>query len=110
MSELKEDIDWSYSIPKDEGSTVHIKILKGTFKDVVYQYGKVGFDEQKDGSVYLKFIYNIIESSTPKEELESSAEFKNHIGDILTTIISQNLGERLNDETGTDYSEELDSE
>ena len=84
MSELLEDIDWGYIIPKDEGTTVHIKILKGKFKDVVYQYGKVGFDEQPDGSVYLKFIYNIVESSAPKEELESDMEFKNHIGDILT--------------------------
>jgi hypothetical protein len=110
MNEMKEDIDWSYSIPKDEGSTVHIRILRGKFKDVVYQYGKVGFDEQPDGSVYLKFIYNIVESSAPKEELETDVEFKNHIGDILTTIISQNLGERLNDEFGTDYSEESDSQ
>lgn len=108
MSELKEDIDWSYSIPKDEGSTVHIRIHKGKFKDVVYQYGKVGFEEQEDGSVYLKFIYNIIDSPMKKEELEENMEFKNHIGDILTTIISQNMGKGLNDESGTDYSEESD--
>ncbi len=35
-------------------------------------------------------------------------KFKNHIGDILTTIISQNMGKGLNDESGTDYSEEPD--
>jgi hypothetical protein len=108
MSELQEDLDWSYSIPKDEGSTVHIRILKGEFKDVVYQYGKVGFDEQPDGSVYLKFVYNIVESPQPKADLEGDMKFKNHIGDILTTIISQNMGEGLNDEFGTDYSEESD--
>lgn len=110
MSELTEDIDWSYSIPKDEGATVHIRILKGKFKDVVYQYGKVGFDEQPDGAVYLKFIYNIVDSPYPKANLEEDMEFKNHIGDILTTIISQNLGKGLNDEFGTDYSEESDSQ
>lgn len=108
MSELKEDIDWSYSIPKDEGTTVHIRINTGKYKDVVYQYGKVGFEEQEDGSVYLKFVYNIVDSPIKKEELEESMEFKNHIGDILTTIISQNMGKGLNDEFGTDYSEESD--
>ena len=108
MNELNEDIDWAYIIPKDEGTTVHIKILKGKFKDVTYQYGKVGFDEQKDGSVFLKFIYNIIESSTPKEELEQNEEFKNHIGDILTSIISKNLDKGINYEAGTDYFEEPD--
>lgn len=106
MSELLEDIDWGYIIPKDEGTTVHIKILKGKFKDVVYQYGKVGFDEQEDGSVYLKFIYNIVESPTDKDDLEKSMEFKNHIGDILSTIISKNIDKDMSDEVGTDYTEE----
>ncbi len=47
MSELQEDIDWSYSIPKDEGSTVHIRILKGIFKDVVYQYVKLALKNSR---------------------------------------------------------------
>jgi hypothetical protein len=110
MSDMKEEVDWSYSIPKDEGSTVHIRLLKGKFKDVLYQYGKVGFDEQPDGSVYLRFVYNVIETPYEGINLDESLEFKNHIGDILTAIISQNMGKDINDDSGTNYSEELDSE
>lgn len=106
----KEGVDWNYVIPEDEGNTVGIKILTGKYQDTVYQYGRVGFDEQADGSVFLKFIYNIIETNKDKSQLESDADFKNHIGDILVSIMSNNMKEEgLIDETGTDYSEELDS-
>jgi hypothetical protein len=36
--------------------------------------------------------------------------FKNHIGDILVSIMSQNIDKGIIDEVGTDYSEESDTE
>ena len=109
MKQLKEGVDWNYVIPQDEGTTVGIKILKGEYTDTVYQYGKVGFDEQENGDIFLRFIYNVIETTRNKEELEKSVDFKNYIGDILVNIMEQNMAEGLIDETGTDYSEESDS-
>ena len=109
MKQYKEGVDFNYVIPENEGTTVGIKLLTGKYIDTVYQYGKVGFDEQKNGDIFLKFIYNIIETPLNKEDLEKNDDFKNHIGDVLVNIMSQNIDKGIIDEVGTDYSEESDS-
>ena len=45
-----------------------------------------------------------------KKELEESSEFKNYIGDLLVSIMEQNMEKGIVDEAGTDYSEESDTE
>jgi hypothetical protein len=70
----------------------------------------VKIEEEKDGAIYLRFVYNVMETTLNKEELEKSSEFKNHIGDILVSIMSQNIDKGIIDEVGTDYSEESDTE
>jgi hypothetical protein len=109
MKQYKEGVDFNYVIPESEDTTIGIKLLTGKYVDTVYQYGKVKFDEDKSGDIYLSFIYNIIETPMVKEELEKSDDFKNSIGDILVSIISENMNKRMLDETGTDYIEESDS-
>lgn len=109
MKNLKEGVDWNYVIPEEEGTTVSVKLLTGKYAGTVYQYGKVGFDEQSNGDIYLRFIYNINESTFDKEKLEKDDEFKNYIGDVLVNIMQQNMDKGLIDEAGTDYSEESDS-
>ena len=110
MKSLKEGVDFNYVIPETEDTTVGIKLLSGKYIDTVYQYGKVRFEEQKDGAIYLQFVYNILETPLAKEELEKSMDFKNNIGDILVNIMSQNIDKGIIDEVGTDYSEEPDTE
>lgn len=110
MKTLEEGIDWLYLIPESEDTTINLKLLTGPYKDTIYQYGKVGFDEAEGGDVYLKFVYNIVETTHDKEVLEKDLDFKNYIGDILVNIMSQNLDKGINDEVGTDYSEESGTE
>jgi hypothetical protein len=109
MKQLKEGVDFNYVIPENEGTTVGIKLLTGKFADTVYQYGKVKFEEEKTGDIYLRFIYNVLETTLDKKELEESSEFKNYIGDLLVSIMEQNMEKGIVDEAGTDYSEESDS-
>jgi hypothetical protein len=110
MEQFKEGKDFIYIIPESEETTVGIKLLTGQYSDTVYQYGKVKIEEEKDGAIYLRFVYNVMETPLDKEELENSSEFKNHIGDILVSIMSQNIDRGIIDEVGTDYSEESDTE
>lgn len=110
MRQLSEGKDYEFIVPEDKGTTIHIRIKEGVYKDTKYQYGKVAFDEQSDGAVYLKFIYNIVESNSNKEELEKDEDFKNYIGDILVNIMSQNLDKGIIDEAGTSYFEESNKE
>jgi hypothetical protein len=70
----------------------------------------VKFEEEKDGAIYLQFVYNVLETPLVKSELEKDMDFRNHIGDILVNIMSQNIDKGIIDEVGTDYSEELDTE
>ena len=110
MKTYKEGIDFNYVIPETEGTTVGIKLLTGEYSDTVYQYGKVKFEEEKDGAIYLQFVYNVLETPLDKNSLEKDMNFKNFIGDILVGIMSQNMDKGIIDETGTDYSEESDTE
>ena len=109
MKKLLEGVDYAYIVPSDKETTVHLKILNGIFKDTIYQYGKVKFDEDKEtGDIYLRFVYNIVETPLDADQLEKDLNFKNKIGDILVSIMEQNQG--IQDEIGTDYIEESDQE
>lgn len=110
MKQLIENKDYEFIVPEDEGTTIHIRLKAGEYKGTTYQYGKVGFEEQSDGAIYLKFVYNIVESILDKEKLESDEGFKTYIGDILVNIMSQNLDKGIVDEAGTSYIEESNKE
>ena len=110
MKTYKEGVDFNYVIPESEDTTVGVKLLTGEYSDTVYQYGKVKFEEEKDGAIYLQFVYNVLETPLEKDVLEKDMNFKNHIGDVLVSIMSNNIDKGIIDEVGTDYSEEPDNE
>ena len=97
-----EGIDYCFIYPKDDGSAVHIKLLDGPYKDTIFKYGKVKFEE-RHGNVYLLFAYDVLESKEFKPKaLEKDIGFKNYLGDLLVEIMSGNLEQDIIDETGTD--------
>ena len=110
MKTYKEGIDFNYVIPESEDTTIGIKLLSGKYIGTIYQYGKVRFEEEKDDAIYLQFVYNVMETPLEKDVLEKDMNFKNHIGDILVSIMSQNIDKGIIDEVGTNYSEESDTE
>ena len=97
-----EGVDYCFIYPKDDGSAVHIKFLEGPYKDTMFKYGKVKFEE-KNGEMYLLFAYDVLESTVDKpKKLEKDTTFKNYIGDLLVDIMSGNMEMEIIDETGTD--------
>ena len=97
-----EGIDYCFIYPKDDGSAVHIKLLQGPYKDTIFKFGKVKFEE-RHGNVYLLFAYYVIESPVMKsKKLEKDSDFKNYIGPLLVELMSGNLEQDIIDETGTD--------
>jgi hypothetical protein len=106
MSNFIEGTDYCFIYPKDDGTAVHIKLLEGEYKDTLFKYGKVKFEE-KDDNMYLLFAYDVLEStvSTPKK-LEKNEDFKNYLGNLLVDIMSGNLEQEIIDEDGTIDSEE----
>lgn len=97
-----EGIDYCFIYPKNEKETVHIRLLEGPYKDTVFKYGKVKFEE-KNEQMYLLFAYDVLESTVSKpKKLEKDSDFKNHIGDLLVEIMSSNIEQEIIDEAGTD--------
>ena len=106
---MEEGLDYCFIYPKDEETTVHVKLLEGPYKDTIYKYGKVKFEE-KNGEMYLIFAYDVLESSVAKpKKLEKDEDFKNHIGNLLVEIMSGNLEQDIIDETGIYDPQESDS-
>ena len=71
-----------------------IMVTQGKYEGIIYQYGKVSIPESEDenGNMPLSFKYNIIDySGHNQEDLESSVEFKNTLGDILVEILDEQL-------------------
>jgi hypothetical protein len=101
-----EGIDYCFIYPKDDTSGVHIRFLEGPYKDTIFKYGKVRFEE-KNEQMYLLFAYDVIESTVDKpKKLEKDQKFKNYIGDLLVELMSNNIEQEIVDETGTSDTEE----
>jgi hypothetical protein len=82
-----------YTYAQREGEEFScIKLTEGKYKDVVYHYGKVGFakDENKDGTLPMKFDYTIKQNPN-NLDLNENVDFLNYIGDILIEILEQQL-------------------
>ena len=108
--ELIEGTDYCFIYPKEDKTAVHIKLLTGPYKDTVFKYGKVKFEERHT-NVYLLFAYYVLESPVDKpKKLEKDIDFRNYVGDLLVELMSGNLEQDIIDETGTDNSSELDSQ
>ena len=71
-----------------------IMLTNGEYEGVIYQYGKVSVPEGEDenGNMPLSFKYNIVDyNGHDEEDLESSKDFKNTLGDILVEILDEQL-------------------
>jgi len=103
-----EGIDYCFIYPKDDASAVHIKLMEGPYKDTLFKYGKVKFEEKED-QVYLLFGYDVLESIVDKpRKLEKDINFKNYLGDFLVELMSANIDQEIDDEEiGTNNTEEL---
>ena len=103
-----EGLDYCFIYPKDDASAVHIKLLEGPYKDTLFKYGKVKFEEKND-QIYLLFAYDVLESTVGKpKKMEKNEKFKNYLGDLLVEIMGSNIEQEIIDEVGTDDIKESD--
>ena len=105
---MDEGVDYCFIYPKDDKTTVNIKLLQGPYKDTIFKYGKVKFKEESD-QVYLLFAYDVLESNVGKpSKLEKDDDYKNYIGDLLVELMSSNIEQEIIDEAGTNNFKESD--
>lgn len=86
-----------------------IRIVKGRYKNVIYQYDKIAIKEEQLDIPILSFHYTIHESGDHnQEDLKNDAKFHNMIGDIAVTLLTTKAVEREpNEPDREDYPEEL---
>ena len=81
-------------VSRGQDQWASIMITKGKYEGIIYQYGRVSVaeEENEDGKMPLSFDYNVGDvNGHEKEELDSSTEFKNTLGDILVEILDEQL-------------------
>ena len=75
-----------------------LKLISGPYASITYKYGNVAFapesEKLPDGRLPMKFDYTVDKNF--KEADTDSQEFINHIGDILITVMDQELNGREN--------------
>lgn len=113
---LGKDYEYDFlSHRKNDVAT--IKLLKGKYKNVIYSYYKVEIadKENENGSLNMTFEYHVHDKAGLKDtDLIENTKFQKIIGDILSTILTEqvirdNMKDLENDEAGDDYIEEPDT-
>ena len=81
-------------VSRGQDQWASILITKGKYEGIIYQYGRVAVAEEEkvNGEMPLSPNYNIVDiNGHDKEELDSSTDFKNTLGDILVEILDEQL-------------------
>jgi len=87
---LKMSKEYTF-VEKVDSELYSIKILEGLYANIIYTYGKVTIEEDVENDLARILFDFVIERAVDPytaEELESSDEFRNYIGNILTEILN----------------------
>ena len=68
-----------------------IEIIDGEFKGLVYQYGKVGFEEGKPNINFERTIRRLPESGEELDNLLNNNDLNKIMGDILVEIMQEQI-------------------
>ena len=106
---LKIDKKTITFVEKEDSELYSIEINKGRFKGVIFTYGKVNLNENKEEDqlgISFQFLVNRGNSRYSKEELTDSVKFKKFLSEILKYLLEEEFAH--NDKhTTTDIKENM---
>ena len=80
-----------------------IELIEGEFKGLVYQYGKVGFEDGKPNINFQRTIRRLPDSEEELDNLLNNNDLNNLMGNILVEIMQEQIQkEEGNDNTISD--------
>ena len=82
-------------VERAENELYSVKIKKGRFKNVIFTFGEVRLNEDKEkGQLGVNFDFLVNEGNTryPKESLEKNLKFKDYLSKILIHILEKEYG------------------
>lgn len=86
--QFEEDVDYFVLEPLGEDLPSPIKIVRPPYDGVILMYGRVSIEEPTLDNPRMMFTYQLLETGDhTKEELESSDDFRNFLGDLLRDMI-----------------------
>ena len=68
-----------------------IEIIEGDFKGLVYQYGKVGFEDGKPNINFERTIRRLPDSGEELDNLLNNNDLNNLMGNILVEIMQEQI-------------------
>ena len=68
-----------------------IEIIEGDFKGLVYQYGKVGFEDGKPNINFERTIRRLPDSGEELDNLLNNNDLNNLMGNILVEIMQEQM-------------------
>jgi len=86
MPEFKESVDYEHiPHPKDDNAW-SIRILEGVYTETVISFGTITLDGEDNKDSQMTFDFTL--ESSPIDDLdESSLDFQDFVGNLLTSII-----------------------
>jgi hypothetical protein len=91
----------------DITQTCPIKIISGEFKDIVYRYGKISFQETENDGLNITMDIEIIRA--PEGFDKQSSEFTKATGNIFVKIIEEQVDSEPSDLEADVHEERLDN-
>lgn len=86
-----EKYDIRYRLLKIENSNRHaVEVLNGSFAGVVVAYGMVTPEEQPDGTLLVRFEFQIVKGD---KSLENDEFFKKFAFELLKKVAAEQLGD-----------------
>ena len=82
-----------------------IEIIDGEFKGLVYQYGKVQFEDGKPHLNFQRTIRRLPEDGREVSELENSEELNTLMGDILVELMQEQIERDKGEQGNTESSD-----
>lgn len=68
-----------------------IELIEGEFKGLVYQYGKVGFEDGKPNINFERTIRRLPDSGEELDNLLNNNDLNNLMGNILVEIMQEQM-------------------
>jgi len=90
---MKKRYEYDETVSVKMGEQVPIRIMEGTYKDLVYQYGTIKFIEDGD-NLRCNFTYNVIDNPS---EVVLDQELIDYLGDILVEVMNDEMQETEED-------------
>lgn len=96
MNRMEEGRDYKMVThdPSYEGPA-QIILLRKPYKDVIIEFGKlsIGREENPDGTINANFDYDFVDMKGKDAKVFETDSFRNYLGDILFSILEDNLNE-----------------